>query len=492
VFAVFLVGLQAKSIQSYLFASPALRHMIGGSEIVEQVCTKLLKQTLSSLAIKGRVRMSAAGKAWVACETSDDAEMLTRFWPVIVETFAPGLQVNVAMGEGHDEKSCLKLVDDKLRALEGFPRVPCLELSPIIERARHTGGAAVTRIKASGGHRELADALVARQNAVYEQGSSDERLRYELATPEDMDWPHDMYELAGEEQPIAVIHADGNGLGQKIKKLETKSQPLQSRVDISEAVSKATIQATREAAKSVLYHDRGLRSRDGRKVIPARPLVLGGDDVTFIVRGDLALRFTEAFLKAFEQASDKTFNAIDSKATGLTACAGIAIVKPSFPFFQAYELAESLCAWAKKQARKHKEDSSPSCLAFHRLTGSVATDFEDDILTRELTGADGVLLAGGPYQVGSIASRLARFEDLQSFASRLSKRPRGARRQFLTNLQLGNTEHAWQRFLELAGKQETEALRKLHKTLTGNETPQSGRPSPLLDAHVLNLLESKR
>lgn len=39
--------------------------------------------------------------------------------------------------------------------------------------------------------------------------------------------------------------------------------------------------------------------------IPLRPLVLGGDDITFVVRADLALIFVDAFESYFEEESKK-------------------------------------------------------------------------------------------------------------------------------------------------------------------------------------------
>ena len=81
-----------------------------------------------------------------------------------------------------------------------------------------------------------------------------------------------------------------------------------------------------------------------------------------IVRGDLAIDFTEKFLVAFETHTEALFSQFKQDyekkgiklrlPTGLTACAGIAFVKVSQPFYLAYRLAESLCKTAKTRSKQ--------------------------------------------------------------------------------------------------------------------------------------------
>ncbi|MEQ1715777.1 MAG: hypothetical protein ABL907_07300, partial [Hyphomicrobium sp.] len=93
--------------------------------------------------------------------------------------------------------------------------------------------------------------------------------------------------------------------------------------------------------------------------IPFIPVVLGGDDLTILCDGGKAVDFTVAFLRAFEMETADHKDVIAVAKNGLSACAGIAIVKPHFPFHRAYELAESLI----KEAKTVKEHASP-CSAF--------------------------------------------------------------------------------------------------------------------------------
>ena len=83
------------------------------------------------------------------------------------------------------------------------------------------------------------------------------------------------------------------------------------------------------------------------------PLVVGGDDVTVVMDARVAFDVTTAFLLEFASlsAADPTITdvvALTTGGAGLTACAGIAYVKPHSSFSESYQLAEQLCASAKR------------------------------------------------------------------------------------------------------------------------------------------------
>ena len=88
--------------------------------------------------------------------------------------------------------------------------------------------------------------------------------------------------------------------------------------------------------------------------LPIRPLLLGGDDITFVCDGRIALELATEALTLFEQ-----MDALAALKGKIRACAGVALVKTHAPFSRAYDLAESLCISAKKLLRKNeKEDWS--------------------------------------------------------------------------------------------------------------------------------------
>lgn len=80
----------------------------------------------------------------------------------------------------------------------------------------------------------------------------------------------------------------------------------------------------------------------------------------------------------------------------LTACAGIAYIKSSFPFHYGYDLAEQLCGEAKKQAKEISKENVPACLMFHKVQSSFVGSY-DEIVKQELTCYDNLSFVAGPY-----------------------------------------------------------------------------------------------
>ena len=96
--------------------------------------------------------------------------------------------------------------------------------------------------------------------------------------------------------------------------------------------------------------------RDPRDTV--LPLVIGGNDMTFACHAGIATVLVREFLDEFrlrtarqetlaELAGPLTGTGAVVRPGGLTASAGIAIVKPHHPFSGAYELAADLCESAK-------------------------------------------------------------------------------------------------------------------------------------------------
>ena len=221
-------------------------------------------------------------------------------------------------------------------------------------------------------------------------------LRTEILRPHRWQFPYSVDNLDRvmghqdtENRWLAVIHADGNGLGQIFLRfahyLEESNHTLAAAFAKLRAFSIALDDCTEAAfCAAIAASYEGYDASKTNNCIPLVPLILGGDDLTVLCDGDRALNFTVAFLTAFEQETQNhpVVKKIASKALGtdhLSACAGVAIVKPHFPFSVAYELAEDLISSAKqvKHTIQHS-DSTPdnplpyptSALDFHILYDS--------------------------------------------------------------------------------------------------------------------------
>ena len=123
----------------------------------------------------------------------------------------------------------------------------------------------------------------------------------------------------------------------------------------------------------------------GRKAPPVVPVLVGGDDLTVYVEGKFAIPFAEAYIRHYEELTEKdellkqlAVVAGAKKPGPLTASAGVAIVGRNFPFHIAYDLAEELVSRGKKLGKK--PGTVPcSTINFHVLRDATVLDPDDTL-----------------------------------------------------------------------------------------------------------------
>ena len=123
----------------------------------------------------------------------------------------------------------------------------------------------------------------------------------------------------------------------------------------------------------------------GRQAPPVVPVLVGGDDLTVYVEGKFAIPFAEAYIRHYEELTEKdvllkqlAVVAGAERPGPLTASAGVAIVGRNFPFHIAYDLAEGLVSRGKKLGKK--KDTIPcSTIDFHVLRDATVLDPDDTL-----------------------------------------------------------------------------------------------------------------
>ncbi|HSK73543.1 MAG TPA: hypothetical protein VK892_17735, partial [Pyrinomonadaceae bacterium] len=250
-----------------------------------------------------------------------------------------------------------------------------------------------------------------------------------------MDSISNLEKIFQETKWLAIIHADGNGLGEIFSKFDQYSKSsgrdyINNYRKFSIALDICTINSTGFALENFQRSYReDYRKRTGNDTIelPFVPLILGGDDLTVICDGEYAIKFTKDFLERFEQEtqelnkggkfakiSEKLKVGIEGKqediipfvaknalgANRLGICAGIAIIKPHYPFHQAYELAEQLLKSAKQVKTKvlqaNGKQLPASAMDFHVLYDSSGVEL-NQIREKLLADEHKTYLFAKPY-----------------------------------------------------------------------------------------------
>ena len=389
----YLYGAAVQGIQDFIFKTNELRHIVGASELVEEICT----HAFDEYAQNGEDIVRAAGNIKFIFDSENDCKRAVREFPKKVMTMAPGITISQAVVpfDGDFDKA-IDLIEARLKVQRNKPPKSVTMGLVGIKRANNTG-LPVVKVE---GKDFLDDATIAKQNKAQEEGHDLRGLCRKSFGSFYGKIAYNVTDITGKNDWIAIIHADGNGLGKVVQAVGKKQDVYKA---FSQKLSEATTAAAHQAFKEVSW------PFDAREAIPIRPVVLSGDDMTVIIRGDIALDYANAFIIAFEKETRKALGDIlrsehvfAEDKDYLTACAGIAFIKSSFPFYYGYELAEALCGQAKKDTKSiYGENSNhlpPSCLMFHKVQDSFIFDYTD-IVRRELTAKDGLTFKAGPYYI---------------------------------------------------------------------------------------------
>jgi hypothetical protein len=441
----YLYRAEVKGIQAWILASDRLKELKGGSALIDELARsegpcdarRLIDRT------GGALQTAAAGNVEAIFEERAQLERFASAWPLIVAQRAPGLQViqgwAPARAGAYDWDPVFKALGAARNHIS--PTLP--ELGPLVERAGRTGAGAVGRDE-DGGLKDRA--IVAKLEREARKDECDPLAPMGVEFIRDADRLGDGY--------LAVVHADGNGLGKLFMTFDANQ-----RAEASTAVSTACVAAAKRAVAYLVglqtdEDEERAPAGEGKLQLRARPIVVGGDDFTFLVDARFALPFTHHYLVAFAEESKKA----KLFPNGLSACAGVAIVKTGFPFHAAHKLAESLCKAAKKRLRAEPGGG----ILFHRVTTAstelgwdkleevelaVAPVSTNSELKPPMNSTVEARLAGGPYNIQEL--RL-----LSTLAASARELPRGALREWLT-LSHSSPERAralWRRTREVAQK----------------------------------------
>lgn len=448
----FLYITAARGIQDFILRGNKLKEMVGGSQIVDALTSKegsLLFDLLAQIGLSPgdanscRVLTAAAGGArlWIAEEGK--ARQLFRLWPLVAGRQAPGIevvQVLIAAGENLAKSLSDAETERARQRNRTFPRLPLA--GPLVARAPRTGEPAVERRRRREGEEWCDAQQVAKQAALQNSQNAfglAHRVSALLDKPWDHEkWPFDFSEItnnAGERSYLALIHADGNSLGQTWMKIIAEAESSADNEGLftiyerfSQAIEETSLYALAEGLRPILEKAENYKC----KRYPVRPILCAGDDVTLVLRADFALEFARDYLATFEEKSAELLARLEEEQPVLGkklpkrihAGMGIAFVKERFPFAQAYELCESLCACVKKASRDH------SGLAFHRVTTS-ATDSYSNLRDSELSSRDRkrVLTMNPYFMVRPEKPHHPLIQDLIKAVESSAKLPRGPLRE---------------------------------------------------------------
>ncbi|MBD2410388.1 hypothetical protein FACHB389_01405 [Nostoc calcicola FACHB-389] len=406
--------------QNYIFSSNRLRENIGASRLLSKSTKEWVEDTLDTLKIPNGLQeepietselnaeliYAAGGNALIIFKSHELAIRFTKILGRRVLEKAPGINLLVAHADFDWENNDLYSVVEELKRnqidrqkYERIPSAPLLGLG-VNASCNSTQLPAVDRSDQYINYSDDEDIdsyLISTETkqklkAVSEANKHLQSIFAEVFDQNIYQFPYRTDHLGrsgGESSYTAVVHADGNGMGNRFKAhgmgRENRDYINAIRA-FSKSVDRAGINALKAVAKLVIESIEegkiigklGEFKLKAQYNLPFRPLVYGGDDITFICEGRLGLELAALFLREFEKQKVN-----DGKP--LTACAGVSVVKTHYPFARAYQISEDLCREAKKFVKQSKKIYSVddfSALDWH-LAASGLIGSISDIRQRE-------------------------------------------------------------------------------------------------------------
>lgn len=402
--------LDVTSIQRYIFGSNKLKENIGASYIIEELVFKdLIGELINNGALlklpddykkefiylKSKVEIAYIGGGngllLFSGETaSDDATNFIREYSKLVIKYFPGVNIAVAQENGFDLEKFAEgrqAISKKLRENKSlYPHIAQLPKEGIFEDCPYSNHFAEVKRENIG--------YISLESCQKFEASKNARNEFNgFKLPDQLDHlgqdPEKGY--------IAVIHIDGNNIGSKF----IRQSNLKNLRSLSDKVSRLAFE-TMDELLTCIQNQFDLLSKILKlkeETLPIRPILTGGDDITFVCEGTMGIYLAELFITLFEQKAINLKIAEDGEDP-INACAGVAIVKTKYPFFKAYTLAEELCHEAKQVSRTNQGSWLSYYIAHTGISGDLKT------LRAQNISNEGHQLSKCPYEVGGEMQKL--------------------------------------------------------------------------------------
>lgn len=490
--------LDTRSIQKYVFSCNRLKTNIGASYLVDSIFSDLMVnmilpsfnlkmpdilwneveniQMLEDDSIECEVAYIGGGNMIILVRKSDTdvielCKKIVGKWSKEILIKAPGLKTGAAIGEldideAHFQKSLgvlYKQLKDNQNIILPQVDVPyvgfTLECDYSGKTAEYMNGRVKDDIISEFNNRMVSAEIIAKSSA-YNVAAENLREAYRDVLGERFDFvtKFDNLGYKDNESYISIIHIDGNNMGIKFASCTNMQERKKLSLRTAEIVKKGFYNLLKSVVDDIKNktYDKSLNlSKMRNRYLPIRPIIIGGDDVTFVCPGRLGIEYAKRFIQfvSEEKLLDKTqyinaqkyaekiFNSKNIKVNDkMSCCGGVAIVPAKYPFYRAYELAEQLCSSAKKKSRQNDE----SFIDFAILHGDMSPTLEQ-LCIQQYEVPEGYLHYG-PYCVTQEQKDKSGIDDLLSLVKKIKTVPNNKIKD-LRNV-LNEDNHSIVRFLE--------------------------------------------
>lgn len=430
------VHIEFSRVQTWLFAVPRLRAMVGANALLGET----LRVALPRLAREtGRGwELAPSRETYPAADANDplkdhddpaaDAKhgIISRDGGHFEAQFASGVET-FAGAAGQLLRSILPGLRFRV-SIDGDPRAKSeVHLStelPVLAPCEWTGRGLAAAIVEQGDARPAVSLDVARRHQAArrtEDGTAVDVASLLSAKTKlrRLERAQELKELVGNGY-LALIHADGNGVGAGLGMHKSDSERAkffhENRVLLRRAVKKAIDEHCPDTGRA-----------------PLIPLMLGGDDLLLVARAEIALPFVVTLCAELDALQK------DSSGFILTLGAGVVFAKHTIPIHRLHEVAEQLASSAKRRFRGFKDDEAKRSVVDWAVFSTAWVDDPEEVRRRHWLrggGSDLRVLSQRPVDVLG-ETRIDALQGLVRGAERLARAPRSQLRYLIEQLSRG-------------------------------------------------------
>jgi hypothetical protein len=430
------VHIEFSRVQSWLFAVPRLRAMVGANarlgETLSVALPRLARETGRGWTLARNNEAYPCADANDPLEDHDDPAadakdgIVSRDGGHFEARFARGAET-FADAAGQLLRSNLPglrfhvSIDGELRTKS---QVHLSTELPVLAPCEWTGRGLASAIVEQGNERPAVSLDVAQRHEAARR--TDDGTAVDVASLlsaktklQKLERAQELKELVGNGY-LALIHADGNGVGSGLGKDKSDSERAaffyKNRVRLRRAVKKAIDEHCPDTGPA-----------------PLIPLMLGGDDLLLVARAEIALPFVVTLCTELDALQKDTSGFI------LTLGVGVVFAKHTIPIHRLHEVAEQLASSAKRRFRGFKDDEAKRSVVDWAVFSTAWVDDPEEVRRRDWlreSGNDLHVLSQRPVDVLG-ETRIDALQGLVRGAGQLACAPRSQLRYLVEQLSRG-------------------------------------------------------
>lgn len=432
--------------QDYIFCSNRLKENIGASIIIEEA-VEALPALINERYDESLIYHGGGGSLYRFPSRDEAEEFIKTVSSRIIKDY-PGLEIFMIIEE-YDDKldKVTKAIDNAYKELakKKNRRVNSGALLSFgIEKKCESTGQSASVLENLGDEKRYISSEV--KTKIDKSNNRTDKFDKLLPSGKGINEFNDI--TKGEKSYMAVVHIDGNRMGRRFDELKnhfkyngkdcskTNAEYLKNLKRFSKEVKNVYEDAFKSMTQVISKNEDKIKDdtyiKEGK--FPVIPIIVAGDDITYVTNGKIGIETARIFI---EYLNSREISMYEDKKIKLNACAGVAIVRSTYPFSKAYELAENLCKNAKKEVLEDYEgdDIDFSLIDWHIVQGDLMGSI-DDIRKANYISMDNKKLYMRPLYINNKErwNNYSNFKDAYENITKLKIDDKGIARNKLKNL----------------------------------------------------------